>query len=71
MSKKVFVDITDDVDDLNFFQVDIRDVDYGVYIFGVEHYQEDSEIAKTEVVVGRDNLKELRDAIDLMIGESS
>lgn len=71
MSKKVLVDITDGVGELDFLQVDIRDLDNGVYMFGIEHYREDLEVSKTEVVVDKDNLKELRDVINLMIGDVS
>lgn len=70
MSKRVFVDVTDGVKGLEFCQVDVRDIDDGVYILGLEHYKEDLELAKTEVVVGKDNLKELRDALNLMIGDA-
>lgn len=71
MSKKVFVDITEGIDELDFLQVDVRDIDDSVYIFGVEHYQDDLEVSRTEVVVGKDNLKELRNALNLMIGDES
>lgn len=71
MSKRIFVDVTDGVEDLDYCQIDIRDIDNGVYILGFEHYREDIEIAKSEFVVGKENLKELRDALDLMIGDES
>lgn len=70
MSKKVAVVITSN-DAFDYFQVDVRDLDDDIYMLGIEHYQEDLEIAKTEVVADRKGLIELRDSLDLMIGDSN
>lgn len=58
-------------DAFDYFQVDVRDLDDDIYMLGIEHYQEDLEIAKTEVVADRKGLIELRDSLDLMIGDSN
>lgn len=69
MSKRVIVDIDLEETD-SYLQIDIHDHD-DYYMLAIERIESGVRFVLTEQVISKENLIELRDSLNLMIGDAT